>query len=107
MEQHDVAPSHIHIAHNSGPKLRGAKHVMSSEAEAVLDHSYESLTSLANSYRMTAQALLKTADLAMDLSTMEDLPSLEVAKDKVLRAAQVAHLLGEDAADEAEEVVES
>eukprot|EP00984_Skeletonema_dohrnii_P030680 scaffold22376_cov72-Skeletonema_dohrnii-CCMP3373.AAC.3 len=35
MEQHDVAPSHI--AHNSGPKLRGAKHVKSSDAE--LDHS--------------------------------------------------------------------
>eukprot|EP00985_Skeletonema_marinoi_P014369 scaffold7276_cov92-Skeletonema_marinoi.AAC.1 len=75
---------------------------MSSGAE--LDHSYESLTSLANSYRMTAQALLKTADLAMDLSTLEDLSSLEVAKNQVLRAAQVAQSLGGDAEDEAEEV---
>ena len=104
MGQHDVgAPAApYHIAPKHVARLRGAKHVMSSGAE--LDHSYESLTSLANSYRMTAQALLKTADLAMDLSTLEDLSSLEVAKNQVLRAAQVAQSLGGDAEDEAEEV---
>ena len=82
----------VHLLHHlilkHVARLRGAKHVMSSGAE--LDHSYESLTSLANSYRMTAQALLKTADLAMDLSTLEDFRSLEEAKDQVLRSAQVA-----------------
>ena len=107
MGQHDVgAPAApYHIAPKHVARLRGAKHVMSSGAE--LDHSYESLTSLANSYRITAQALLKTADLAMDLSTSEDLTSMEEAKGQVLRAAQVAHSLGEDAEDEAEEFFDS
>jgi hypothetical protein len=56
---------------------------------------------------MTAQALLKTADLAMDLSTLEDSSSLEEAKDQVLGAAQVAQSLGDDAAHAAGEVFES
>ena len=104
--ERDVAPV-AHIAPNHAPRLRGTKtkHVMSSDA--VLDHSYESFTSLANSYRMTAQALLKTADLAMALSTLEDLTSMEMEERSRLRAAQAAHSLGEDAADEAEEVVDS
>jgi hypothetical protein len=72
-----------------------------------LDYSHESLASLAKSYRMTAQALLKTADLAMDLSTLEDSSSLEEAKDQVLGAAQVAQSLGDDAAHAAGEVFES
>ena len=80
------------------PRLRGASQA------AVLDHSYEPLVSLAKRYRMTAEALLKTASLAMDLSNLDDLASIEEAKDQVLRAAQVAEAMGDDAVDEAEEV---
>ncbi len=54
---------------------------------------------------MTAKALLKASSLATDLFTLgDDLASMVEARDQVLRAAQVAETLGDDAADEAEEV---
>lgn len=88
---------------NQAPKqLRGRP-----MPSAVPDQSNDSLALLAQKYRLTAQALLKTASLAMDLSAAEDLASMEEAKDQVLRALQVAESLGDDAADEAEEVLSS
>lgn len=87
---------------NQVPRLRGRP-----MPQAVLDQSSESLALLAQKYRMTAQALLKTASLALDLSAAEDMVTLEEAKNQVLRAAQVAESLGDDAADEAEEVLSS
>mmetsp|Transcript_10883 Transcript_10883/g.18584 ORF Transcript_10883/g.18584 Transcript_10883/m.18584 type:complete len:261 (+) Transcript_10883:355-1137(+) len=104
--ERDVAPV-AHNVPNHVPRLRGTKTKNIMSSDAVFDYSHESLASLANSYRMTAQALLKTADLAMALSTLEDLSSLKEVKDQVLGAAQVARSLGDDAAHEAEEVFDS
>eukprot|EP00984_Skeletonema_dohrnii_P023063 scaffold12172_cov78-Skeletonema_dohrnii-CCMP3373.AAC.1 len=75
--ERDVAPV-AHIVPNHVPRLRGTKTKHIMSSDAVLDYSHESLASLAKK-----------------------------AKNQVLRAAQVAHSLGEDAADEAEEVFES
>ena len=87
---------------NQAPRLRGRP-----MPRAVLDQSSDSLALLAEKFRMTAQALLKTASLALDLSAAEGIVSMEDAKEQVLRAAQVAESLGDDAADEAEEVLSS
>eukprot|EP00985_Skeletonema_marinoi_P015087 scaffold7700_cov115-Skeletonema_marinoi.AAC.3 len=90
MEQQDfgapAAPSHIAPKHVA--RLCGAKHVMSSGAE--LDHSYESLTSLGHG--------------SINFRGSDFNGRSERSR---LRAAQAAHSLGEDAADEAEEVVDS
>ena len=80
---------------NQAPRLRGRP-----MPRAVLDQSSDSLALLAEKFRMTAQALLKTASLALDLSAAEDMVTLEEAKNQVLRAAQVAESLGDDAADD-------
>lgn len=91
---------------NQAPKQQLRGRPMPTPA-AVPDQSNESLALLAHKYRLTAQALLKTASLAMDLSAVEDMDSMEEAKDQLLRALQVAESLGDDAADEAEEVLSS
>jgi hypothetical protein len=101
MEQ-DVGASSAQTVTRHVPKLRGA--AKQATPAARLDYNYDSLISLAKRYRMTAQVLLKTASLAMDLSILEDSASIKDAKDQVLRAAQVAKAMGDDAADEAEDV---
>eukprot|EP00986_Skeletonema_menzelii_P016160 scaffold13825_cov83-Skeletonema_menzelii.AAC.11 len=99
MEQDTGATAQIS---NQTPLLRGRP-----MPSAVPDQSNESLALLAQKYRLTAQALLKTASLVIDLSAVEDTASMEDAKDQVLRAAQVAESLGDDAADEADDVLSS